>query len=114
MSLFNRTGLGVALDKALNPNTERKDQLAAERARRIVDSKVWSEDFFPLICKLHDAWLEKVKEGKAHIDALKSLDDLVTAVDGSVQLGAGAMKRIAERRLKAAAISKDLKQAQEV
>jgi hypothetical protein len=35
MSLFQRSGLGVALDKALNPNAERKDQLAAERDRGI-------------------------------------------------------------------------------
>jgi hypothetical protein len=111
MSLFQRSGLGVALDKALSPNAERKDQLAAERARRIMQSDAWSQDFFPLICKLHDAWLEKVKEGKAHIDALKSLDDLVTAIDGSVQLGSGAMKRIAERRLKAAEISKSVKES---
>lgn len=111
MSIFQRSGLGAALDKALNTNPERKDQLAAERAQRIMKSDAWSQDFFPLICKLHDAWLERVKEGKAHIDALKSLDDLVTAIDGSVQLGAGAMKRIAERRLKAAEVSKALKDA---
>lgn len=110
MSLFNRTGLGAALDKALNTGPERKDQLAAERAQRIMKSDAWTQDFFPLICKLHDAWLERVKEGKAHIDALKSLDDLVTSIDGSVQLGAGAMRRIAERRLKAAEISKSIKE----
>src|SRR6266404_2984763 len=110
MSIFQRTGLGAVLDKALNTSPERKDQLAAERAQRIMKSDVWASDFFPLICKLHDAWLEKVKEGKAHIDALKSLDDLVTAIDGSVQIGAGALKRIAARRLKAAEIGKALKE----
>lgn len=109
MNPFSRTGLAAALDKALNSNPERKDQLAAERAQRIMKSDVWAQDFFPLICKLHDAWLEKIKDGKAHIDALKSLDDLVTAIDGSVQVGAGAMQRLAERRLKAAEVVKSVK-----
>lgn len=111
MNPFNRTGLAAALEKALGSNPERKDQLSAERARRIMESEVWAKDFFPMICKLHDMWLDKVKAGQAHIDALKSLDDLVAAIDGSVQLGAGAMKRIAERRLKAAEVSKALKNA---
>lgn len=115
---FSRTGLAAALGKALDPATdqkrERKEQLAAERAQRIMASTTWSEDFFPLICVLHDRWLEQVKAGKAHVDALKSLDDLVSIIDGSVQAGAGAMKRIAERRLKAAVISKELKDQQAV
>ena len=111
MNPFTRTGLGAALDKVINSNPERKDQKKAERAQRIMKSEVWQQDFFPMICQLHDAWLEKVKEGKAHIDSLKSLDDLITAIDGSVQLGAGAMRRIAERRLKSAEISKSLKDA---
>lgn len=111
MNPFSRSGLAAALDKALNTNPERKDQVAAERAQRIMKSEVWQADFFPLICKLHDAWLDRVKEGKAHIDALKALDDLVATIDGSVQLGAGAMRRIAERRLKAAEISKAIKDA---
>lgn len=109
MNPFTRSGLGAALGKALSPNVERKDQILAERAQRIMKSEVWEKDFYPLLVKLHDSWLERVKEGKANIDALKALDDVVTAIDGSIQLGAGALKRISERRLKAAEISAKIK-----
>lgn len=105
---FMRSGLGAALSKALSPDVERKDQVAAERATRIMQSDVWAKDFYPLLVKLHDSWLEKVKEGKANIDALKALDDVVTAIDGSIQLGSGALKRISARRLQAAEIKKKL------
>lgn len=110
-SLGKTKGQGAALRQVLEAGQEQKDQAQAERAQRIMKTDVWKQDFFPMICMLHDKWLEQVKEGKAHIDALKSLDDLVTMIDGAVQLGAGAMNRIAERRLKASEIKKKIDDA---
>lgn len=103
-------GQGAAIRKVLEAGQEQKDQKRAERAQRIMASGVWEKDFFPMICILHDAWLDKVKRGEAHIDSLKSLDDLVTQIDGVVQLGAGAMNRIAERRLKASEIKQKIEE----
>lgn len=111
---FARSGLGAALGKVFEEGSERRDQLSADRAARIMASTTWAMDFYPIIVKLHDEYLEKVKQGSMHIDTLKVLDDLVAAIDGSVQLGAGAMKRIGERRLKAAEIQKRAKEASEV
>ena len=111
---FMRSGLGAALGRVFEEGVERRDQLAADRAARIMASPLWAQDFFPIITKLHDEYLEKVKQGVMHIDTLKVLDDLVASIDGTVQLGAGAMKRIAERRFKAAEIQKRAREASEV
>jgi hypothetical protein len=105
------SGQGAAIRKVMDASQERKDQLAAERASRIMQSDVWQHDFYPLITALYDAWLEKVKKGTGHIDSLKVLDDLVALVDGSVQVGAGALNRIAERRLRASEVKKSIDEA---
>jgi hypothetical protein len=110
-SLGKTKGQGAAIRKVLEAGQERKDQQLAERGQRIMASGVWEKDFFPMISRLHDLWLDKVKQGEAHIDSLKSLDDLVSLIDGSVQLGAGAMNRIAERRLKASEIKQKIDEA---
>jgi len=110
-SLGKTKGQGAAIRKVLEAGREHKDQQTAERAQRIMASGVWEKDFFPMISRLHDVWLEKVKRGEAHIDSLKSLDDLVTIIDGTVQVGAGAMNRIAERRLRASEIKQKIDEA---
>src|SRR5260370_39153528 len=104
-------GQGAAIRKVMQAGEERKDQLQAERSQRIMNSDVWQKDFFPIITKLYDTWLEKIKNGTGHIDSLKVLDDLVAVVDGSVQVGAGAMNRIAERRLRASEVKKSIDEA---
>jgi hypothetical protein len=110
-SLGRTKGQGAAIRRVMDAGRERKDQQQSERGQRIMASGVWEKDFFPMISYMHDLWLEKVKRGEAHIDALKSLDDLVTQIDGTVQLGAGAMNRIAERRLKASEIKQKIEEA---
>lgn len=111
-SLGRAKGQGAAMRQVVEASAEKRDQQQAERARRIISSPVWAQDFFPMVSKLHDIYLDKVKKGEAHIDALKSLDDLVAMIDGSVQLGAGAMNRIAERRLKASEIKAKMSDVQ--
>jgi len=110
-SLGRAKGQGEAIRRVLESTQDDKDRSNAERARRIMGTDVWKADFFPMISRLHDEWLEKVKRGEAHIDALKSLDDLVSQIDGSVQLGAQAMNRIAARRLRASEIKQKIDEA---
>lgn len=107
-SRYNALGL---VYRALTPTEQdAKDQEKAEKASQLANCDCWKKVFFPLLSDLHDETLQRVKEGKLHIDALKIFDDIVHLVDGQIQIGASAMKRMAERRLKAAELKDRLNQ----
>lgn len=92
--------LGVVYE-AIDANAQDvKDLDRAQRAQRIATSELWAKDFFPILCELHDTYLEAVKRKEMDPDTLKVFDDIVTEIDKSVQIGANAMRRMAERRLK--------------
>lgn len=85
-------------------NVEDVENSQADRAKRLADlfdSEVWIKDIVPILMRIHDEYLENVKAKKLDSDALKGLDEFVFRLGGTVQLGIGAMHRIAERRLKA-------------
>jgi hypothetical protein len=95
-----RTYMRMGLDQA----QEEREINAAERAQRLAaffDSDVWQLDIAPILTKLYDDYLEAVKSKTVDPDGLKVLDDLVVRLGGSLQLGVGAMRRIAKRRLEA-------------
>jgi hypothetical protein len=85
--------------------TEEKDVKEADRAKRLAalfETEVWSLDILPILRSLYDSYLEEVKAKSKDPDVLKPLDDFVVRLGGSLQLGMGAMRRMAERRMKAA------------
>lgn len=89
----------------LDEQLEYKDISKAERAKRLADffeSDVWNQDVLPIMNDLYDTYLEQVKNKTIDPDALKVLDDLIQRLGGQLQVGIGAMTRIAERRLAAA------------
>lgn len=78
------------------------DQKRVERAKRLMESESWAKDFFPILTELYDKYLSSVKDKSMDPDTLKVFDDIMSAIDGSIQMGVNALKRMAERRLKAA------------
>ena len=104
------SALGMAY-KSLNPDEQdRKDQTKAERAQQLVNCECWSKVFFPMLVDLHDKYLEQIKAKTMDIDTLKVFDDIMTLIDGQIQIGAASLRRMAERRLKAAEFKKELNQ----
>lgn len=100
-STARRAILAMKLDEI----ADQKEVPQAERASRLFSlfqSEVWAKDLLPILRELHDVYLEKVKAKEIDPDALKVLDDLIGRLGGSLQLGIGAMERIAQRRLAAA------------
>ena len=110
-SRYNALGMAY---RALTPTEQDlKDEEKAQRASQIANCDCWKKCFFPLLSDLHDETLQRVKEGTMHIDALKIFDDIVHLVDGQIQIGAKAMERMANRRLKASELKDRLNQARE-
>lgn len=95
-----RALLVMGLDKI-----EAKEIDQADRAKRLAalfETDVWKLDLAPMMSEMYDLYLEKVKAKEVDPDVLKVLDDLMVRLGGALQLGIGAMRRIAERRLGAA------------
>lgn len=91
---------------------EQRDERWAERGERLKRfvrgealEAVWAQDLLPLIESLYGRYLRAMVGGKAEaVWALRALEDLVESIAGSVQLGEGAIRRIAERRFGKAGI----------
>lgn len=85
---------------------EAKDQLRAERGDRIAKfirgepvGGFWESDLLPILDRIYWLWQRRVVAKEADPDALQALEDVVNVLDGERQMGAGAMRRIMERRL---------------
>lgn len=90
----------------LAQSQEDKEQVAAERADRLVRflkgepvAKVWELDLYPLLCQCWEETLRKVRAKEVDPDALGSLELFLTGLDNTLTFGAGAMERLAQRRL---------------
>jgi hypothetical protein len=90
---------------------EQRDQAIAERTMRLAAwlrgepvEGVWELDVKPLLLDAYDATLARVKDPdrslRADPDALLALELFAHSIDGTLSLGAGAMERLAARRLK--------------
>ena len=87
------------------PASEEVELKKAERASRLAQlfiSDVWKYDVLPILTAMHDDYLESVKSKQLDPDTLKVFDDLFVRLNGNLQLGVGAMTRMAQRRLAAA------------
>ena len=108
-----RSALRALYEKRDGIKTEEREIHQADRARRLgafFNSEVWEVDILPLMRRLYDDYLEEVKEHKVDPDVLKVLDDLLVRLGGSIQVGVGAMERIAAKRLGAVEQIEELKQ----
>jgi hypothetical protein len=95
----------AVLAMRLDEEADNREVPQAERAVRLhafFQSDTWFKDFLPILRETYDQYLDRVKAHEIDPDALKVLDDLIQKLGGSVQLGIGAMERIAQRRLAAA------------
>jgi len=102
----------MRLDEA---KLDEKEVSQAERTRRLVaffNSDLWVKDFLPILYKLHDDYLDEVKKKTVSPDVLKVLDDFIVRLGGEVQLGLGAMERIAARRMAGAQAKQSLQDKQ--
>jgi hypothetical protein len=101
---WDRFGLGPSLkglrQRLAERQTVERDETAADQARQL--KEIVAHQSWPAVqaifFRTHDLYLERVKEGVMHIDALKALEDCYRQIDGSIKLGERAMERLVRRR----------------
>lgn len=83
-------------------HAERGERLAALVHDKPV-ADVWSKDLLPLLTQLWDAAEENITPGSPGNESLQgykqALRDFVELVGGHIQLGRGAIRRLASRKL---------------
>ena len=100
MDNVKRNALGLIFQSIAE--NEAGEVKQAERASRLVEltqSDCWKLDLVPILQELYDDYVQAIKIGEMSPDTLKVFDDLINKIDGSVQIGAGALRRLAQRRL---------------
>ena len=108
-------GLGMLWKAIDRVGIETREQNKAERAMRLnelIQSDVWKLDLYPILQSLHDTYLDRIKAKEMDSDTLKVFDDILVVIDGDIRIGAGAMERIAQRRLRAVEVKEKNEQTQ--